>query len=354
MNFGHRKRKEDIGVSPFEIKSRVVTKASETKKTAICISKDSFTENEISTVEEIVALFNSGSLNWIQVVGLGNEEMMSRLSDSLNIPANIISDVMDPSLRSQVEDFDNGLFVTIKIVKYREETNSLISQNASLIITNNTVISFLEHHDDILEPIKNRVRMHHSRFYNLGADYLLFSLLDVIIDNYIYMLESYGTKIEALEEEIILKTDKSTLLKINNLKRELNRMRRDIRPAREMIAALSKLDTDFITETNETHYKELLDNVTQASELLDYFREVLYDSLDVYHSSMSTRLNDIMAVLTVFSVIFIPLSFIAGLYGMNFINMPELKYKNSYFIVLGVMAIIVVIMIFYFRRKKWF
>ena len=176
----------------------------------------------------------------------------------------------------------------------------------------------------------------------------------MIIDNYIYIIDMYGGRVEDVEEELTLNNDREVLRQINLLKQELNRYRREMKPAREMIFSLRKLETDYIYDENETHFKELQDNISQATEMLDYYREVLYDAVDIYHSAMSTRLNDIMAVLTVFSVVFIPLSFIAGLYGMNFVNMPELSYAYGYFIVLGVMLVIAIVMLLYFRKKKWF
>jgi len=175
-----------------------------------------------------------------------------------------------------------------------------------------------------------------------------------VIDNYIYILGVYGEKVETLEERLILDTNKETLKIISLFKHELNNLRVDIKPAKEMIVGLTKLDTDFIQEENEKHYKELQDNINQAVDLLDYYREVLYDELNMYHSSMSTKLNDTMTVLTVFSVIFIPLTFIVGVYGMNFDHLPELHWRYGYFIVWGIMLLIVVGMIGYFKRRKWF
>ena len=176
----------------------------------------------------------------------------------------------------------------------------------------------------------------------------------MVIDNYIYILGTYGEKVETLEGKLILNTDKETLKIINLFKHELNNLRIDIKPAKEMVASLVKLDTDFIQEDNEKHYKELQDNINQAVDLLDYYRELLYDELNMYHSAMSTKLNDTMTVLTIFSVIFIPLTFIVGVYGMNFSNMPELNWKYGYYITWGVMFVIVLAMVWYFKRKKWF
>lgn len=279
---------------------------------------------------------------------------MNQLSEIYDIPSNIISDVLDTSLRPQVEDYDDGVFASLKVLRLNDADKILIRENVSLIANDKIVFSFVETSDEIFNPIKNRIQKRRSKIHTAGTDYIFFSLLDVIIDNYIYTLDLYGERVEEIEEELTLNTDRSTLRTINLLKQELNQYRRDIKPAKEMIFGLRKLDADFISDENETHFKELQDNISQASEMLDYFREVLYDAIDVYHSAMSTRLNDIMAVLTIFSVVFIPLSFIASLYGMNFVNMPELRSPYGYYTVLAVMLVIAVVMLLYFRRKRWF
>lgn len=349
-----RKRKEDIGISPFEIKSRDAGKASLPVISAINFSIDGATETKISSIKELKAFTDFNDFSWISIAGLNDESFMNQLSEIYDIPSNIISDVLDTSLRPQVEDYDDGVFASLKVLRLNDADKILIRENVSLIANDKIVFSFVETSDVIFNPIKNRIQKRRSKIHTAGTDYIFFSLLDVIIDNYIYTLDLYGERVEEIEEELTLNTDRSTLRTINLLKQELNQYRRDIKPAKEMIFGLRKLDADFISDENETHFKELQDNISQASEMLDYFREVLYDAIDVYHSAMSTRLNDIMAVLTIFSVVFIPLSFIASLYGMNFVNMPELRSPYGYYTVLAVMLVIAVVMLLYFRRKRWF
>lgn len=349
-----RKRKEDIGISPFEIKLRDAGRESLPVISAINFSIDGATETKISSIKELKAFTDSNDFSWISIAGLNDESFMNQLSEIYDIPSNIISDVLDTSLRPQVEDYDDGVFASLKVLRLNDADKILIRENVSLIANDKIVFSFVETSDEIFNPIKNRIQKRRSKIHTAGTDYIFFSLLDVIIDNYIYTLDLYGERVEEIEEELTLNTDRSTLRTINLLKQELNQYRRDIKPAKEMIFGLRKLDADFISDENETHFKELQDNISQASEMLDYFREVLYDAIDVYHSAMSTRLNDIMAVLTIFSVVFIPLSFIASLYGMNFVNMPELRSPYGYYTVLAVMLVIAVVMLLYFRRKRWF
>lgn len=354
MPYIPHKKKEDIGLSPYELKFRGKKKAEDIRVQVIDFDLEEVRETEIKDTGELREYLSSDSITWINVDGLHNEQIIRDLSDIFSIPADILSDVMEPSSRPQAEEFDNGFFVSIKMMEFNEKKNRVSVDNLSLIVMDKILVTFQEEKGDVFEPVRERIRKHKTKIRTSGSDYLAFTLLDVVIDNYIYILGVYGEKVETLEGKLILDTNKETLKIINLFKHELNNLRVDIKPAKEMIMGLVKLDTDFIQEENEKHYKELQDNINQAVDLLDYYREVLYDELNMYHSSMSTKLNDTMTVLTIFSVIFIPLTFIVGVYGMNFDNFPELHWKYGYFIVWGIMLLIVAGMIGYFKKRKWF
>ncbi|WP_436417326.1 magnesium/cobalt transporter CorA [Petrimonas sulfuriphila] len=354
MPYIPHKKKEDIGLSPYELKFRGKKKAEDIRVQVIDFDLEGVRETEIKDTGELRKYLSSDSITWINVDGLHNEQIIRDLSDIFSIPADILSDVMEPSSRPQAEEFDNGFFVSIKMMEFNEKKNRMSVDNLSLIVMDKILVTFQEEKGDVFEPVRERIRKHKTKIRTSGSDYLAFTLLDVVIDNYIYILGVYGEKVETLEGKLILDTNKETLKIINLFKHELNNLRVDIKPAKEMIMGLVKLDTDFIQEENEKHYKELQDNINQAVDLLDYYREVLYDELNMYHSSMSTKLNDTMTVLTIFSVIFIPLTFIVGVYGMNFDNFPELHWKYGYFIVWGIMLLIVAGMIGYFKKRKWF
>lgn len=354
MPYIPHKKKEDIGLSPYELKFRGKKKAEDIRVQVIDFDLEGVREMEIKDTGELRKYLSSDSITWINVDGLHNEQIIRDLSDIFSIPADILSDVMEPSSRPQAEEFDNGFFVSIKMMEFNEKKNRVSVDNLSLIVMDKILVTFQEEKGDVFEPVRERIRKHKTKIRTSGSDYLAFTLLDVVIDNYIYILGVYGEKVETLEGKLILDTNKETLKIINLFKHELNNLRVDIKPAKEMIMGLVKLDTDFIQEENEKHYKELQDNINQAVDLLDYYREVLYDELNMYHSSMSTKLNDTMTVLTIFSVIFIPLTFIVGVYGMNFDNFPELHWKYGYFIVWGIMLLIVAGMIGYFKKRKWF
>ena len=346
-----KKKKEHIGLSPFALVFQGQKKTEKILLRAIDFDLEDVEEQEITSPEQLLSLQKSRKLTWLNIDGLDNVTLMENLAKVFKIENNILSDVMNPSGRPKVQEFDNGIFATIKMLQYNED--DLTVENLSLIIFNNTLISFQEQPGLVFEPIRDRIRKHKNKIRTSGPDYLAFALLDVVVDNYIYVIGLLGDKIEALEDNMSSDPKKELLENINSLKSELNFLRRHIKPAREMILNLTKMDSEFIHEENRIHFRELQDNVNEASELSDSYREILYDQLNIYHSSMSTKLNDIKRVLTVFSVIFIPLTFIVGVYGMNFDYMPELRWKYGYLIVMVFMAVVSISMLIVFIRKGW-
>jgi magnesium transporter len=290
----------------------------------------------------------------INIDGLDNIDLMENLAHIYKIDNNILSDVMNPSARPKMQEFDNGIFVTAKMVQYNEKEDILTVENLSIIIAGNILISFQEQPGIVFELIRERIRRHKNKIRTSGSDYLAFALLDVVVDNYIYIIRLLGEKIESLEEHMTNDPKKELLDDINAFKRELNFLRKNIKPAKEMILNLTKLDSEFIHDENTVHFRELQDNINEASELTDSYREILYDKLSIYHSSMSTKLNEIMRVLTIISVIFIPITFIVGVYGTNFINVPELHWQHGYYIMWAVMLFTTLGMLWFFKRKKWF
>jgi len=301
----------------------------------------------------LLALKRSKKLTWLNIDGLDNVELMENMAKLYKIDNNILSDVMNPSIRPKVQEFENGIFITIKMIQYNEQDQSSSVENLSIIITDNTLISFQEQSGLVFEPIRERIRKHKNKIRTSGTDYLAFALLDVVVDNYIYVIGLLADKIESLEEVISNDPNKEVLDNINSYKRELNSLRKQIKPAKEMIINLTKMETEYIHDDNQIHFKELQDNINEASELSDSYREILYDQLNIYHSSMSTKLNEIMRVLTIISVIFIPITFLVGVYGTNFDNVPELHWRHGYLIMWFIMVIITLLMLWFFRRKKW-
>lgn len=311
-------------------------------------------EETIKSISDAVKYQAKDTVTWLNIDGLHNTEIMESIGSEFNFDHLILADVMNTQARSTIKDYDNCVYVSVKMLQQDPISETLHVENLSLIITKSFLISFQEKKGDVFEPVRDRIRKQKKRIRNGGTDYLLFALLDIVIDNYIYMISLLGEKIEMLEENLLLDPIHQVIEEINFYKRELNFLRRNIKPTKEMILSFSKLDSDLIHENTEVHFKGLQDNINQASESSDSYREILSDQLNIYHTTISSKLNDIMKFLTVFSVIFIPLTFIAGIYGTNFDNIPELHYKYSYYIMWAAIIIVASGMLIYFRKKKWF
>jgi len=349
-----KKKKEEIGLSPYALVFRGQKKTDKTVLRAMDFDLEDVTEQELKSTDDLLSRKKSKKLTWLNIDGLDNPELMENLAHVFKIEQNIFSDVMNPGSRPKVQEFDNGIFITIKMLHFDEKNDSLSADNLSLIVTDNTLISFQEQSGLVFEPIRERIRKHKNKIRTSGADYLAFALLDVVVDNYIYINGILGDKIEALENDMTGNLQKELLESINSYKREMNFMRKHIKPAKEMILNLAKMESEFIHDENRIHFRELQDNINEASELSDSYREILYDQLNVYHSSMSTKLNEIMSILTIFSVIFIPLTFIVGIYGTNFENLPEVHWRHGYLFMWVIMIFTTLGMLWFFRRKKWF
>jgi len=347
-----KKKKEHIGLSPYALVFRGQKKTDKIILRAIDFDLEDVKELDVKTNEELAALKKSSKLTWLNIDGLDDAELMENLAREFQIDNNILSDVMNPLIRPKVQEFDNGIFATIKMIQYNDDGMNV--ENLSIIIADTTLISFQEQPGLVFEPIRDRIRKHKTKIRTSGSDYLAFALLDVVVDNYIYIIGLLGEKIENLEEEMTNDPKKELLDSINSFKRELNFLRKHIKPAKEMMINLAKMESEFIHDENHIHFLELLDNINEASELSDSYREILYDQLNIYHSSMSTKLNEIMQILTIFSVTFIPLTFIVGVYGTNFENIPELHWHHGYFIMWCVMLFTTAAMLWFFKRKKWF
>ena len=349
-----KKNKQHIGLPPDELIFRGQKKIDQVLLRIIDFDSTNLTEDYVKTVKEISEFQHKNTVTWINVDGLHNTSIMEEITSAFNLDTLVMAEVLNTEARPRVIEYDNCTLITIKMLQNDDNSNKTIVENLSLILTKSVLISFQERKGDVFEPVRERIRKQKKRIRNGGTDYLTFALLDIVVDNYLYVISLLGEKIETLEETLLLNPNQKIINEINNYKRELNFLRKSIKPAKEMIFSLAKLDSDYIGESTYVHYKELEDNISQANDASDDYREILSDQLNIYHTTISSKLNDIMKFLTVFSVIFIPLTFIAGIYGTNFEYVPELSYKYSYFIMWGLMIVIAVIMLIFFKNKKWF
>lgn len=348
-----KKKKEEIGLSPDALYFRGEKKIDSVLFRVIDFDSKSLEEIEIKKIEEVLKYKDTKTVTWLNIDGLHDLNVIKEIGKSFNLEQLVLADVLNTPARPKVQEYPNCIFLAIKMLQHNEESGEISVENLSLILTDSMLISFQETKGDVFEPVRERIRSNKKRIRNAGTDYLVFTLLDIVIDNYIYIISLLGDEIEDLEDEISQEPRQSVIDEINSCKQELNFLRRNITPAKELILALSKIDSAIIDDKTDVHFNELLDNINQAIESASSYREILSDQLNIYHTTISSKLNDVMKFLTIFSVIFIPLTFIAGIYGTNFEYVPELSFKYSYFIMWGMMIVVAIGMLIYFKKKKW-
>ena len=348
-----RKNKKEIGLAPDELLFRGEQKIEKVLLRVIDYNADHFEEHTLENVAEVEKYAKSDSVTWLNVDGLHSPEIMAEIAKVFELDQLVLAAVMETNTRARVQEHENCLLISIKMLQHDAEEETVSVEHLSLILTDKALISFQEKKGDVFEPVRGRIRQGKKRIRGAGPDYLAFALLDIVIDNYIYIVSLLGDGVESLEEELLSEQSATIIDDINSYKKELNFLRKNIHPAREMLLALTKTETDFVEEERLLHFKDLLSNVSQAVESTDGYREILSDQLNIYHTNVSSKLNDIMKVLTVFSVIFIPLTFIAGIYGTNFDYLPELHFKYSYYYMWATMVVVAVGMLGYFKKRNW-
>lgn len=320
-----------------------------TKITLIEYNKESFSEK---TIEECPEFKNEDTVKWIKINGFSELETLKKIGKCFNLHPLVLEDILNTNQRPKVEDYDNYIYIVLKLFDLSDE-DQIITKQISLILEKNLVISFQDDDDQIFDLIATRLKTKESQIRNKGADYLLYSIIDTIIDSYFLDLERLEDKIEFVEENLIEKTNPELLKVIHNIKMDIITLRKVIWPLREMLSTLESCEYIQIDKSTDYYLRDVYDHSIQIFDILESFRDRISEVLDIYLSSTSNKLNEIVRVLTVISTIFVPMTFIVGLYGMNFRDMPELNQPLGYPAVLAVMFIISVSMLAYFRKKKW-
>ena len=310
-------------------------------------------EETITNIEDLRSYEKKDSVTWINIDGLHDVDSIRQICDIFSLHPLVSEDIVNTGQRPKLDEYDDNLFIVVKMLMYDDAKKLIRSEQLSLLVMEKVVLTFQERQGDFFEPIRERIRKQKGRICSSGTDYLAYALLDTVVDNYIYLVERMGELIEDLEVSILADPKPELLDNINYYKREMNFIRKAIRPFREFLIRLNRIETELITPVMEPFLKDLEDLIMQVTEAIETYREMLSDQLNIYHTSVSNRMNDIMKVLTIFAAIFIPLTFIAGIYGTNFEYVPELRYRFAYPVFLGVMASIAGVMLYYFRKKKW-
>jgi magnesium transporter len=345
--------RETVGLPPGTLVHIGEKKAEEVKITIIDYDQSNFEEREVENVEECLPFKDKPTVTWINVDGLHEVEVVEKMGNAFGIHPLVLEDILHTGQRPKMEDFGDYLFIVLKMLYHDKEVDEIIGEQVSLILGPSYVISFQEREGDVFDQIRERIRNGKGRIRKVGADYLAYTLVDGIVDHYFVILEEFGEKIESLEDELVTNPSSETLQTIHTLKRDLIFYRRSVWPLREVINRLERGELQLMTETTGIYLRDVYDHTIQVVETIETYRDMVAGMLDIYLSSLSNRMNQVMKVLTIIATIFIPLTFIAGIYGMNFKFMPELEWHWGYPASLLVMLLVVGVMLVYFKRKRW-
>jgi magnesium transporter len=348
-----RRRSKKAGLPPGTLVHLGEKKVEKVHISYIDYDEKNIQEKHISKIEDCFPLNATPTVSWINIDGLHEVEILEKLGRQFELHPLMLEDILNTDQRPKFDDFDKHIFIVLKMLSFDEETQAVESEQISLVLGENFVISFQERVGDVFDPIRERIRNDKGRIRKMGPDYLMYALLDAIVDNYFLILEKLGDKIEGMEDELVGNPTQKTLQQIHYLKKEMIYLRRSVWPLRELISGMERTESSLIKKSTNAYLRDLYDHTIQVIDTVETFRDMVSGMLDTYLSSLSNRMNSIMKVLTIIATIFIPLTFVAGVYGMNFVYMPELKWRWGYPAVLLVMLIIVAAMLLYFKRKKW-
>lgn len=294
------------------------------------------------------------SVLWINVDGLHEAKTIEAIGKAFNLHPLIREDVMNTELRPKLDEYEECIFMVLKMLDYDEDEEQIIVEQVSMVLGEGFVLTFQERVGDVFEAVRSRIKENAGRIRKMKADYLAYRLLDAIIDHYFVALEALAEIVDRLEERLADTPDRVKADELHTLRREVLYLRKSITPARELIGTLARIeDPQLITPAVEPYLRDIHDHVVQVSESVEHTREVLASMLDIYHASLSNKMNEVMKVLSIVTAIFIPLSFIAGVYGMNFRHMPELEEPMAYPVVLVAMLLIGGAIAWYTKRKRW-
>lgn len=348
-----KKRSEKGGLPPGTLAYVGEKKVEKVIITVFDYDSERYEEKELKSIEECFPYKDTPTVTWINMAGIHQVDIMEKIGNHFGIHPLIMEDILNTRQRPKMDDLEDYIYVVLKILNYNEEDDEISAEQISIILGQNFVISFQEKEGDVFEPIRERIRKNKGRIRKKGADYLAYALLDSVVDNYFAILEKIGERIEFLEEELVENPSTQTLQEIHRLKRELIFLRKSIWPLREVISELERGESSLIKETTGIYLRDVYDHTIQVIDTVETFRDMISGILDVYLSSISNKMNEVMKVLTIIATIFIPLTFLAGIYGMNFRYMPELEWHRGYFAILFLMVSIGIGMVIYFRKKKW-
>ena len=314
---------------------------------------DDITETDIKNPDELATCLADNTVSWINITGLNDLELIEKIGNIFDVHSLVMEDIVNTDHRPKFEEYDEYYYSIVKMLTWDEKNAEMNSEQVSFILGKNYLITFQEIEGDVFDTIRDRLRKNKGRVRREDSDYLCYTLMDSIVDNYFYVLETIAEETELLEDKLLKNADSSVLQRIHQLKRQLIFMRKSVWPLREILNNIDRLESDLVKSSSKLFFRDVYDHTIQIIDTVENLRDIVTGMLDIYLSTISNRMNEVMKVLTIIATIFIPLTFLAGIYGMNFQYMPELAWKFGYPMALGAMGLVGIIMLVFFRRKKW-
>jgi magnesium transporter len=348
------KRGSKVGLAPGTLIHIGEKKVEKVRIKLVAYNSENIIEKELNNIEECLNFKDQPGTNlWINVDGLDQVEVIAKLGSYFEIHPLILEDVLNTEQRPKMEDYQTYIYTVLKIMLLDSQEKEITLDQISIIFGYNYILSFQERDVAIFNPLRERLKNPASHLRKNGVDYLAYGLIDAVVDNYFLILEHFGEEIDELEDELIVHPTPETLKIVQKYKRDMIILRKSVWPLRELINGLQKTESEIIKDTTRIYLRDIYDHTVRVIESVEDLRDILASMMDIYLSSVSNKMNDIMKVLTVIATIFIPLTFIVGVYGMNFDNIPELHWSWGYPAVMLLMASIGITMFIYFKRKQW-
>lgn len=309
-------------------------------------------ERDLEAVKALDIELDSNKAQWFTVIGLSDEAAMQHLANFGGLNPLVMEDIVNTESRPKVDEYEDYIFVVLKML-YLKGSDNIVKEHVALVLERGRVFVYQEIEDDVFDGVRTRLRQHSGRIRSRGSDYLLFALIDAVIDNYFMVLEALEAKLDRLEMIIYTDPQPQTVYEIQQLRKDILKIRKWMAPVRELITRLIETESPMMTRDTKVFLRDALDHTIEINETLHIQREMAFGLMELYMSHVSNKMNQVMKVLTIMASIFIPLTFIAGVYGMNFKNMPELDWQYGYYTILLVMFVVFILLLIYFRRKDW-
>jgi len=353
MNSHRKKRSKKSGLPPGTPIHIGEHRTEPVQIHSVTYTEGTVQEHDLTQHDDFSPLRSDTKKTWVRVQGVHDIAPLKHIATGFQLHPLVLEDLANTEQRAKIEDYDQYMFLVLKNIHWDNKARTIHTEQISLIVGQNFVLSFQEGIHDLFHSVQSQLQNGKGRLRTQGSDYLFYALLDAVVDNYFFVLEAFGEEIEALEERVMKQTGQESLQFLHELKREMIVLRKSVWPLREVVGRLSRGESSLIHQTTQVYLRDVYDHTVQVIETIETYREMLTSILEIYLTSLSNKLNEIMKVMAMIATLFIPLTLIAGIYGMNFKYMPELEWTWGYPLVLAIMAICSGGMVLFFRRKKW-